>query len=142
MERYLSGKTILIIEGSLLAGEEIAEALSRCGARVHLTTNFINAFSLLRRMSFDGAVVDQGLHNEAFDLCSELRELDIPYFCCSAPHRLHTPAARKRDADQIAWRLSEIISGRTDLEAEYCPIKQPAYSASASPSQAPLATPP
>ena len=132
MERNLSGKTILIVKGSLLAGEKLAEALSRCGARVHLTSNVINAFSLLRRMPFDGAVVDQGLHNEAFDLCSELREFDIPYFCCSAPHRLHTPAARKRDADQTVWRLSDSISSRIDLQMGYSTIKQPAYAASAS----------
>lgn len=132
MERDLSGKTILIVEGSLLAGGELAEALSRCGARVHLTTNFINAFSLLRRISFDGAVIDQGLHNEAFDLCSELRELGIPYICCSAPHRLHRPTARKRDADQVVWRLDDIISSRTDLQTGHCAIKQPAYAASAS----------
>ena len=84
MEPNLSGKAILIVEGSLLAGEELADACCRSGARVQLTANIINAFGLLKRIPFDGAVIDRALHNEAYDLCSELRELSIPYICCSA----------------------------------------------------------
>lgn len=110
MERNLTGKTILIVQGSLLAGPELKKAFDRSGARVYLTTNVINAFSLLRRIRFDGAVVDQGLHNAAFDLCSELQDLGIPYICSAAPHRLHKPSARKQDADHTVWRLADLSS--------------------------------
>ena len=114
MERNLNGKTILIVEGSLLAGAELAEAFGRAGARVYLTTNMINAFSLLRRMQFDGALIDQGLHNEAFDLYGELQELGITYICCAAPHRLQKTAGRKRDADHAVWRLDSEILAQAD----------------------------
>jgi hypothetical protein len=60
MERNLTDKTILIVQGSLLAGPDIEAAFSRSGARVHLTTNLINAFSLLRRVRFDGALTRTG----------------------------------------------------------------------------------
>ena len=109
MDRDLGGKTILIVEGSLLAGAELADAFRRAGADVHLTTNIINAFNLLRREPFDGAVVDQGRHNEAFDLCSELRDLGIPYIGCVAPHRLQRAAMRARDAEHIVGQLQNKI---------------------------------
>ncbi len=109
MDRDLDGKTILIVEGSLLAGAELADAFRRAGANVQLTTNLINAFNLLRREPFDGAVVDQGRHNEAFDLCSELRDLGIPYIGCVAPHRLQRAAMRARDAEHIVGQLQNKI---------------------------------
>lgn len=105
-DRDLGGKTILIVEGSLLAGAELADAFHRAGAQVHLTTNIINAFNLLRREQFDGAVVDQGRHNEAFDLCGELKDLAVPYICCVAPHRLQKAATKKRDADHAVRQLA------------------------------------
>ena len=113
MERSLSGKKILIVEGSLLAGQELEEAFIRTGAQVYLTGNIISAFGLLRSVHFDGAVIDQGLHNEAFDLCSDLRELGIPDVCCTAPHRLQAPAVRTRDAGRVIRRLAERMA---DLE--------------------------
>jgi hypothetical protein len=119
MELNLSGKTILIVQGSLLAGPELRDAFGRSGARVYLTANAINAFSLLRRVRIDGAVVDQGLHNAAFDLCSELQELKVPYICCAAPHQLQKPAARTRDANHAVWRLGDIIASRTDIPGDY-----------------------
>lgn len=112
MERNLADKTILIVQGSLLAGPELQDALGRAGARVHLTTNVINAFSLLRRIQFDGALLDQGLHNVAFDLCGELRDLGVPYIFCDAPHRLQKPATLRRNAEHAVWQLDEIISSR------------------------------
>ncbi len=116
MAPNLSGKAILIVEGSLLAGAELADALGRCGARAHLTANVINAFSLLRRSRFDAAVIDHGLHNEAFDLCLELRDLGIPYISCKAPHKLQRAASLKRDADHAVWRLGDMIATRTALD--------------------------
>lgn len=113
-DRDLGGKTILIVEGSLLAGTELADAFHRAGADVRLTTNIINAFSLLRREQFDGAVVDQGRHNEAFDLCSELKDLAIPYICCIAPHRLQKTAVRALDADHAVRQLASKILGQVE----------------------------
>lgn len=127
MAPHLGGKTILIVQGSLLAGAELADAFEENGARVHLTSNCINAFDLLRRIKFDGAVIDQGLHNEAFDLCSELRDLAIPYMCCAAPHRLHKLATRKRDADHAVWRMVDVMSKEDRLGAVYAGIGQPRH---------------
>ncbi len=119
MDTNLSGKTVLIVEGSLLDGTGLADALGRSGARVHLTANAINAFNLLRRTQFDGAVIDHGLHNEAFDLCSELRELGIPYIFCKAPHKLQRGTSRQRDTDHAVWRLGDILTSRADFDTGF-----------------------
>jgi hypothetical protein len=102
------------------------------GARAHLTANVINAFSLLRRSRFDAAVIEHGLHNEAFDLCLELRDLGIPYISCKSPHRLKKAASLKRDADHAVWRLGDILASRADLDAGYTPIERTAYESKAS----------
>ena len=125
MDRDLGGKTILIVEGSLLAGAELAEAFRRAGANVHLTTNIINAFNLLRREPFDGAVVDQGRHNEAFDLCSELRDLGVPYIGCVAPHRLQRAAMRARDAEHVVGQLQSKIFEQFETPPELRPSRTP-----------------
>lgn len=119
MERNLSGKKILIVEGSLLAGQDLEQAFIRAGAQVYLTANIISAFGLLRSVHFEGAVIDQGLHNEAFDICCELRELGIPEVCCAAPHRLQASAARQRDAEHVVRRLDERIAHLDLRPAEY-----------------------
>lgn len=115
MESKLSGKNILIVQGSLLAGSELRDALMRSGAIVFVTGNLISAFDLLQRIRFDGAIVDQGLHNEAFDLCTEFQAYNIPYICCNAPHRLQGLGARGRDADHAIWKLASVISSVDDL---------------------------
>jgi len=121
----LGGKTILIVEGSLLAGAELADAFRRAGANVQLTTNIINAFNLLRREPFDGAVVDQGRHNEAFDLCSELRDLGVPYIGCVAPHRLQRAAVRARDAEHVVGQLQSKIFEQFETPPELRPSRTP-----------------
>ena len=95
----LGGKTILIVQGSLLAGSELEEVFQGFGAHVYLASGVTSAFELLRRMRFDGAVIDRGLHNAAVDLCSELQELGIPYMFCAEPHRLQRPSLRPQDAE-------------------------------------------
>ena len=52
-DRDLGGKSILNVE---VAGAELVDAFRRAGAHVHLTTNIINPYNLLRREQFDGAV--------------------------------------------------------------------------------------
>jgi hypothetical protein len=114
MESKLAGKHILIVKGSLLADAELRDALVRQGARVSITGNLVSAFDLVGRKDFDGAVVDHGLHNEAFDLCTEFQALSIPYISASTPHRLQGLAARERDADVTVERLANIL----DVEVE------------------------
>jgi hypothetical protein len=123
MERNLSGKNVLIVQGSLIAGLELKDAFERAGARVYITGNLISAFNLLQRVEFDGAMIDQGLHNEAFDLCMELRELSIPYMCCASPHRLQGLAARVSDADHAVWKLANVLSIADDSFGDYVPTK-------------------
>jgi hypothetical protein len=112
VDHDISGKTILIVQGSLIVASELEQAFRKRGARVYLTGNLVSAFNLLQRIEFDGAVVDQSLHNVAYELCDELRDLGVPYICCAVPHKLAVAAARWRDAEQTVWRLSQTISGR------------------------------
>lgn len=47
----------------------------------------------------------QGLHNEAFDLCAELRECDVPYMLSDKPHELQRFGARRRVAQEVVEDL-------------------------------------
>src|SRR5690349_1038424 len=114
MKSTLIGKHILLVKGSLIAEPELRDALVRLGARVSVTTNLITAFDQINRKDFDGAIVDHGLHNEAFDLCTELRALGIPYISAIAPHRLQGVAARRRDADATASRIANLVELQQD----------------------------
>jgi hypothetical protein len=119
MDHNLSGKKILIVQGSSLAGAELMDAFDNAGARIYLTTNIISAFDLLRRIRFDGAVVDKGLHNVAFELCSELQELKTPYICCTKPHQLQKPADRLQEAAHGVWRIADMIESRPLCEGNH-----------------------
>lgn len=109
MESHLADKTILIVTGSSLAGDVLLEAFRRNGARVYMTGNVLCAFDMVGRLKFDGVVLDQGLHNELFELCEELRDARTPFVSCSAPHRLQGLEARRADAEHVLWRLDNVI---------------------------------
>jgi DNA-binding response OmpR family regulator len=118
MHESLKGKKILIVKGSLIANEELQEALAQEGARPFLAHNVSHAFDLVERIRFDGVIVDHGLHNEAFDLCTELQAFDIPYIFCSAPHRLQGWQARKRDAEHAVCKLAHVLTRLDGIAAE------------------------
>lgn len=121
MEVNLAGKNILIVQGSLIAGSELKDAFTRSGAHVYVTENLISAFHLLERKSVHGAIVDQGLHNEAFDVCAELQARCIPYICCNLPHRLQGLSARRTDVDHAVWKLASVICCADDLVGDHVP---------------------
>jgi hypothetical protein len=124
METNLTGKNILILEGSLVASDALKTAFNRAGARVYITGKVITAFDMVQRVRFDGAVLDQGMHNQVFELCEELRESGIPYICCHAPHRLQGMDARRRDAEHAVWRLHSTMQRNEVLEAHVIGGKQ------------------
>src|SRR5689334_10820766 len=110
MHDALKGKKILVVEGSLIATEDLQELLHQEGATPFVAHNISAAFHLVERIRFDGVILDYGLHNEAFDLCTELQAADIPYVSCQAPHRLQGWSARKRDAEHAVWKLAHVLS--------------------------------
>jgi CheY-like chemotaxis protein len=122
--KIMSGKTILVVQGSLLATAELKEALEGAGATVCETANLISAYGLLDRVKFDGAVIDQALHNEAFDLCEELRAIGTPYVCCNAPHRLQGSSARGQAAQVAAEKLARLMSEEYDRQPDPCILSQ------------------
>ncbi|HET6390355.1 hypothetical protein [Hyphomicrobium sp.] len=128
----LSGKKILIVKGSLLETGAIATALAERGAKVVTATNLISAFSLIEREAFDGAVIDQGLHNEAFDLCAELKSLNVPYVLAQAPHELQKPASQRSAASDIAELLAERLSVRRASARSGLAVRYPAAKGMAS----------
>ena len=85
MDMNLAGRNILIVQGSLIAGAELKDAFTRSGAHVYITGNLISAFHLLERKAFYGAVVDQGLHNEAFDVCARVTGPLYPLYLLQLP---------------------------------------------------------
>jgi hypothetical protein len=110
MESPIRGKRILLVQGSTLASEELFDAFSEAGAKPYPTASVLTAFGLIERIRFDGALIDQGLHNEAFELCAELQDRNIPYVSCAGPHRLQGSAAREREARYVLWRLESLLS--------------------------------
>lgn len=110
----LTGKHILILKGSLIADAELRDTLIREGAKVTVTANIVTAFDLVNRKHFDGALVDHGLHNEAFDFCTELQALSIPYISANTPHRLQGLEARERDANSTVNRLVNVLEMEVD----------------------------
>lgn len=107
MQPDLSGQKILIVKGSLLAPAALEAALAEHGAKPFTATNLISAFSLIEQEDFDAAVIDKGLHNEAFDLCAELTSLGIPHLLVDAPHELQKPSAQKREAYDVLSALAQ-----------------------------------
>jgi len=118
MRTNLSGKKILIVKGSLLVPFALEVALTERGARAITATNIISAFSLVERETFDAAVVDKGLHNEAFDLCAELKTFDVPYILANAPHELQRPAAQMSAACGIVTEIAERLETRERAQSE------------------------
>jgi len=108
MHESLKGKKILIAKGSLIANEELQEALAQEGARPFLAHNVSHAFDLVERIRFDQA-------------------FDIPYIFCSAPHRLQGWQARKRDAEHAVCKLAHVLRGSTgsrqrSFTAKHCRV--------------------
>jgi DNA-binding NtrC family response regulator len=124
MHGILNGKNILIVEGSLIATAELQEALHQECARPFLAHNAAAAFELVKRIRFDAAIVDLGLHNEAFDLCTEFQAADIPYISCKGPHRMQRWGARKRDAEHAVWKLKHVLSRVDAVIADVIPAEE------------------
>jgi CheY-like chemotaxis protein len=118
MHDVLNGKKILVVEGSLIATEDLQEMLLQAGAAPFVAHNVSAAFHLVERIKFDGVILDHGLHNEAFDLCTELQAADIPYVSCRAPHRLQGWTTRKREAEYAVWKLGHVLSRAHAMETE------------------------
>ena len=123
MNTDLTGKKILIIEGSLLSGLELRSALMQAGAQAILARSVSGAFDLLKQELPSAAVVDYALHNEAFDLCTEFQAYDVPYIHCRSPNRLQGLHARSRDANHVVWKLAHILSlSRAEEDTEAMPL--------------------
>ena len=122
MHESLKGKKILIVKGSLIASEELQDALAQEAAWPFLAHNVSHAFELVESIKFDAAIVDHGL--PAFDLCTELQAADIPCVSAKAPHRLQGWNARKRDAEQAVWKLSHVLSRLDGIAAEIVPAEE------------------
>ena len=110
MESVLAGKKILIVEGLTLTSAEIREVLANEKAQAFVARDVAAAFRLLDRIRFDAALIDHSLHNEAIDLCIELRSEGIPHVSCRAPNSWQGRSARKRDAEYAVEKLRGVLS--------------------------------
>lgn len=114
MVTRLDGCNILMVQGSALATRELRDELTQAGARTHVTTNLISAYSLLEKIRFHAAIIDHGLHNEAFDFCTELQTAGVPYLNCRAPHRLQGLEEREREAKHVVWKIHSLLAMASD----------------------------
>ena len=90
-------------------------------AQLTIATNLISTFNLIGRKIFDGALIDHSLHNEAFDLYTELQALNVPYLSCNVPHRLQRPGARQRDAKMCAVKLANHMVAEEENLGDFVP---------------------
>ena len=109
MEGILAGKNILIVEGLTLTSAEIREVLANEKAQGFVARGVSAAFRLLDRVRFDAVIIDRSLHNEAIDLCIELRTEGVPYVSCRAPNSWQGWSARKRDAEYAVEKLRGVL---------------------------------
>jgi hypothetical protein len=110
MEGILAGKKILIVEGLTLTSAEIREGLANEMAQAFVARGVAAAFRLLDRVRFDAVIIDHSLHNEAIDLCIELRTEGVPYVSCRAPNSWQGWSARKRDAEYAVEKVRGVLS--------------------------------
>ena len=110
MEDLLNGRKVLIVEGLTLSSQEIREVLANQGAHVFVAHGVAAAFRLLDRIRFDAVIIDHSLHNEAVDLCIELRTESIPHVSCRAPNSWQGWSVRKREAEAAARKLENLFS--------------------------------
>ena len=110
MESILAGRKILIVEGLTLTSAEIREVLANEKAQAFVARDVAAAFRLLDRVRFDAVLIDHSLHNEAIDLCIELRSEGIPHVSCRAPNSWQGWSARKRDAGYAVEKLRGVLS--------------------------------
>jgi hypothetical protein len=109
MESVLAGKNILIVEGLTLTSAEIREGLANEKAQAFVARDVAAAFRLLDRVRFDAVLIDHSLHNEAIDLCIELRREGIPHVSCRSPNSWQGWSARKRDAEYAVEKLRGVL---------------------------------
>ena len=105
----LKGKRILVISGSLLSAAELRQEFARHGANVFVSGNLFSVFELLRKLDFAGAVLDHSLHNEAFDLCTELEAYDVPYVWSRESQKSADYKSRQHQGRQTVARLLQAI---------------------------------
>lgn len=111
----LLSKSILIVRGPRLATGKLQAGLESRGANV-VVADVEFAFSVLKHLHFDGAIIDGELENEAFDLCTEFQALYVPYISVTSPHCLQKAAAQMRDVEKAANRLAEVIFRHRDTD--------------------------
>ncbi|CCB64926.1 MULTISPECIES: hypothetical protein [unclassified Hyphomicrobium] len=117
MQAMLSGKRVLIVKGSLLAPCALEKTLRDRSAKVITATNVISAFSIIEQEDIDVAVIDKGLHNEAFDLCAELNMMEVPYLLADAPHELQRPVVQRGAAARVVADLENMLRTKTSAQA-------------------------
>jgi hypothetical protein len=115
MANTFLSKAILIVKGPRLATGELQSELESRGANV-VIADVEFAFSVLNHLHFDGAIIDGELQNEAFDLCTELQALYVPYISVTNPHCLQKFASQARDVENALNRLVEVISRHKDID--------------------------
>ena len=125
MEDLLNGRKVLIVEGLTLSSQEIREALAEKGAQVFVARGVAAAFRLLDRINFDAVIIDHSLHNEAVDLCIELRTESIPYVSCRAPNSWQGWSVRKREADAAVRKLEDLFARANSGPAEWAGSRPP-----------------
>ena len=109
----LSNHRILVVEGFLLLGADVRDALVRAGATVHVVSTVTSALTLLQRQKVTGAIIDTATDKPTQELCRMLDERDIPFMFSGFPTRHQPPSSRVAVADEAAATLANVMSLKT-----------------------------
>ena len=76
----LQGKSLLLVEDSMMIALDAQTMLQNCGADVELAATTVDALRALRLNAFDGAILDVNLYIEtSYAVADDLQERKIPF---------------------------------------------------------------
>lgn len=112
---------VLIVEDELLVAELIAEALAEAGVKSSsVAYSLSEAWSLVERVAFDGAVLDVNVRGDlTAELAEDLRRRDVPFvfvsgYVAGSEHRSRFPGVTLL---RKPFRVSELAAAVENLLA-------------------------
>jgi hypothetical protein len=110
----LYGKVILIVEGTLLSGATVRDALVRAGAIVHVVSSVAAGNLIISNKRLDAAIIDTATHTRSALLCRELGRRAVPFFYSSFPERYQPHNVQADEARALIATLKDLVALHAD----------------------------
>ena len=110
----LYGKVILVVEGSLLSGSTVRDALIRAGGIVHVVNSVATGNRIISAKRLDAAIIDTATHTRSALLCRELGRRAVPFFYSSFPARDQPHDLQADEAGALIGTLKDLFALHAD----------------------------